>query len=113
MDPDTQTVEEMGPPLHGDDKYFGDGVLAPNGRIYFAPYNAGKVLSCSPKKAPPPCTHDGDRRPRATGDDLGSYGITDKFVACSSFLFDTFRFFVASIPFLVVDVIRLIRLKIM
>ena len=29
----------LGPALRGDDKYAGSGVLAPNGKIYFAPMN--------------------------------------------------------------------------
>ena len=48
IDPDTQTVEMLGPEIQGNFKYLAGGVLAANGKIYFAPAGAHQVLSIDP-----------------------------------------------------------------
>ena len=45
VNPEARTAETIGPELDGDEKFAAGGVLAPNGCIYFAPYEAGQVLS--------------------------------------------------------------------
>ena len=48
IDPETQTVEMLGPEMQDEYKYLAGGMLATNGKVYFAPLNAGQVLSIDP-----------------------------------------------------------------
>ena len=48
MNPEAGTVEMMGPELQGEYKFQAGGVLAANGCIYFAPYDARQVLCSLP-----------------------------------------------------------------
>ena len=42
-------IASLGPEMLGEGKYEADGVLATNGKVYFAAHNAGRVLSIDPE----------------------------------------------------------------
>ena len=48
-DPEAHTTETFGPEQNDDFKYEGNGVLAPSGKIYFAPLHAPQVLCIDPE----------------------------------------------------------------
>merc|ERR1711978_621290 len=50
IDPEKEAVEMLGTEMEGRFNYQAGGVMASNGKIYFAPYDAKQVLSIDPEK---------------------------------------------------------------